>query len=372
MRSLIGLLLFGFSIVFCRSILTDFIYTEPSPYLISKYLKQKVEVSAGSINAVDYLPLGFSKNGKIEYTQPLQNAIFKNKVIVFPDFPVLINGNGLTIPSDRVLIFQKNSLLIFAGPATSKFSDIIKVYNVKNVKIINPHIKGSKNLSITQKGEWSAGISILNSKDITIENPRIYDTYGDGITIGSEDDGYSENVHINNGWIDNARRNGISITSGKGLYINHVLISNTNGTLPECGIDIEPSWDKHILQNVNLTDVYTFNNKVGGISVNMNGLSVKNKSDAKFVSVNIIRHIDDGSAYGLITSLNTINGMHDAKGKINVIDSFWRNNKKDLYWKSQTEQSIVVTFKNIQIDNDTKKRNFESFLIKQKNYKVIE
>ena len=50
-----------------------------------------------------------------------------------------------------------------------------------------------------------------------------------------------KNVRVTNVWIDQARRDGISITSAENLVLNNILISNTHGTLPEMAIQIEPS-----------------------------------------------------------------------------------------------------------------------------------
>jgi hypothetical protein len=344
----------------------------PPQDLIQRYLLDRpAEIPVSAAYILNDLPRNYSKTGTVDYTVWVQKSINDNRTVVFPDFPLLVNAAGLKVPSDRVLIFQEKSLLQFAGPAKAKYADILKIYNAENVRIVNPRIKGSKHAQNGQQGEWSAGISILNSKNITVENPYIYDTYGDGIFIGSEDGGFSEQIHITHGWINNARRNGISITSARNVYISNLLVSNTNGTLPECGIDIEPSWNKDVLENVNLNNVYTYNNKIGGIAINLNGLSEDSAQKVKTVSININKHTDNGSAYALTTSLNVIKGKYDVKGTINITDSYWQNNRTDVYWKSETEQKTMLTFKNIKIDDFSKMRKFKAALKNKKNVKVI-
>ncbi|TXF77558.1 right-handed parallel beta-helix repeat-containing protein [Chryseobacterium sp.] len=372
MRTTVLLLSLGLPAMFLLWILgKNYEYRLPPQSLTSSYLSNTNLVMPATRSYIaDDLPNGYDRSGKTDYTALIQRAVNENKVTVFPSFPLLINMNGLTVPSDRILIFQKNSILLFSGPATAKYSDIIKVYNAENVRIVNAKIRGSRNEKAEQRGEWSAGISILNSRNIVIENPRIYDTFGDGIFIGSEDNGYSENIYISNGWIDNVRRNGISITSAKNVFVNHILISNTHGTLPECGVDIEPSVEDHIMQNVNLNDVYTFNNSSGGISVNMNALGVKERSRIKTVNINITRHTDDGSAYAFTTSLNDIKGLYDAQGYINITGSHWQNNRSGLYWKSDNEQRIKLNFKKLKTDSNGKTQELVNFLKKQKNIAV--
>lgn len=348
----------------------DFKYIEPEQSLVNKYLKpQKITVVPNAIYALNYLPKSPSKSGNVDYTKFLQKAITENKIIVFPDFPVLINKAGLMVGSEKTIIFQKKSQIIFTGPARGKYWDIIKIFNSSNVRIVNANIKGSRYSKEEQTGEWSAGISILNSQNVIIENPKIADTYGDGIFIGSEDFGFSENIRVNGGFINNVRRNGISVNSAKDVYINNVLISNTNGTAPEAGIDLEPSIEQQIIKNINLSNIYTFNNAVSGIAINMNYLSVDHPKEVKSVLINITNHIDNRSPNAFGTSLNDSKKLYDAKGIINITNPTWENNK-ELYWKSNTKQSIIINFKNIKTSNTTKYKNLENFLKKQSNVSI--
>lgn len=349
----------------------DFKYQYPSNSLVISHLKYKaLVVDSKQMFADKYLPKQYSTKGNTDYTQYLQKAIDENDIIVMPNFPILVGKSGISVGSNKTIFFQKKSQIIYTGPANGKFWDILKIYDVNNVTIINPNIKGSRNSTLPQSGEWSAGISILNSKNVTIENPKIYDTYGDGIFIGSENGGYSENVQINNGWIDNVRRNGISITSGKNIFLKNILISNTNGTLPMAGIDIEPSISDDIMVNINLNDIYTFNNENGGIGVNLNALSVKDPKNVKSVSINMNNHKDYLSTYSFGTSLRINKDLFDAKGIINVNNPSWENFKTGLYWKSNTEQTVIINFKNIRTSNLEKKKELEVFLKKQKNVTV--
>ena len=349
----------------------EFKYIAPNQTLINQYLKpEKVLIAPNAAYAVNYLPKSYSKRGTVDYTKYLQKAIDENEFVIFPDFPISINRAGLSIGSKKTIVFQKNSQIKYQGPANGKIWDIIKIYNVQDVKIINANIIGSRYSKEKQSGEWSAGISVLNSRNVIIKNPKISDTLGDGIFIGSEDGGVSENVQVTGGWINNVRRNGISITSGRNVFLNNILISNTNGTAPEAGIDIEPSIEPEFIENVNLTDIYTFNNKVSGIAVNMNALSTEKTKDVKFISITISNHTDVGSAYAFGTSLNENKKLFDAKGVINIINPKWEKSRNDLYWKSNNQQSILINFTNINSSNKEKKDKLENFLKEQPNFKL--
>ncbi len=92
--------------------------------------------------------------------------------------------------------------------------------------------------------------------------------------MGSEDGKESKNIIIQNGFIDYARRDGISITSANNLEINSVFISNTFGTLPMAGIQIEPSLPEENIKGESIKNIYTYNNSIG-ISVNLQTFSIK-------------------------------------------------------------------------------------------------
>ncbi len=49
------------------------------------------------------LPVGYVKNGTVDYTSYIQTAINNNSNLVFPAFPILINDKGLNIGSNKVI-----------------------------------------------------------------------------------------------------------------------------------------------------------------------------------------------------------------------------------------------------------------------------
>src|SRR5699024_9046472 len=106
----------------------------------------------------------------------------------------------------------------------------------------------------------------------------------------------NENVKIINGVLDNNRRNGISIISGRNIEINNVFISNTNGQNPQSGIDIEPNSNDDILENIKLLNIETFNNTMNGIVVSIGNLSGQKKKE---LSIKIDNHKDTYSYLGL-------------------------------------------------------------------------
>lgn len=113
-------------------------------------------------------------------------------------------------------------------------------------------IIGDKHTHTGKTGEWGMGINIINGNNISISGITIKECWGDCIYIGKK----SNNIKIDGCKIDNARRQGISITSGNSITISNCNITNVKGTAPEYAIDIEPNKndtiDNIILDNINV------------------------------------------------------------------------------------------------------------------------
>ncbi|OJV36713.1 MAG: hypothetical protein BGO33_04260 [Bacteroidia bacterium 43-41] len=315
----------------------------------SKYSVMKVPISISekyrdfypqpkSNKKIFYLDTVVPKENKNkDYTEIIQKVIDVNSYIVMPNYPVYINKNGLKISSDKTIYFQKISQIIFKGPADSRESDILKVYKAKNVKIYNPNIVGSKFQNEKQWGEWSAGIAILGSDNVEIYNAYISETYGDGIILADQ----SRNIIIYGGWIDQARRDGISITSGINVSISNLTISNTTGTLPMCGIQIEPDWPTDNLENIVIRNVIGFNNGNATINTNVGPMNSNEKEYGKRISITQENITDYYSTFAIGFVMNADNSKYTPAGIIRVknIKSF---SSKNFMWKDGGKSNVII------------------------------
>lgn len=145
----------------------------------------------------------------------------------------VINGNGATIK---------------IKPVTGEYYKIINITG--SARISNLTIIGERDEHIGTSGEWGFGISISKCDHAHIENVTVKNCWGDGIYLGSDTtethDTGCNNVTITNCLIDNNRRNGISVIDCDNFIIDGCTISNTHGTNPQSGIDIERNSDKQI------------------------------------------------------------------------------------------------------------------------------
>ncbi|MCG8236936.1 hypothetical protein [Tenacibaculum finnmarkense] len=222
----------------------------------------------------DYLPLDYIKDASVDYTKYLQQAIDENLNVIIPNFPILINDKGLSLRDNQKMVFKRKSKLILKSSAKTNY-EMLRVNNKTNVYIFSPKLVGDRYEHLNEKGEWGMGISIKSSNNIKIINPQIKKCWGDGIYLGQIGNKINKNISINYGFIDENRRNGISVISVDGLSISNLTIANTNGTNPQAGIDFEPNANNENLNNIKIHNLYTFNNKNVGMLFVLGSLNLK-------------------------------------------------------------------------------------------------
>lgn len=280
-----------------------------------------------------YLPKDYKKDGSVDYTEYLQKAIEENERILLPNFPLLINDKGLHLYDNSKIYFQKGTSILLSPSKRSKYA-IINLEGVNNVSIYSPKLIGDRLDHIGESGEWGMGINIRSSSNIQIYNANIKNCWGDGIYLGSIDGKTPNfNISISGGVIDNNRRNGISIISASNVTIKDILLSNSNGTLPMAGIDIEPNYNLEELHNVRLDNIITYNNEDVGFLIYLGSML---GSDRKDVQINLL-NCKDYYSKASISIPGLRNDYDDTIKKINgeiIIDNFSSYHSHILFRKS--------------------------------------
>lgn len=352
------------------------------------YKKVPIEYSQKQIETLDVshdstffdlttiLPLNYVKDGSDDYTEYLQRGIDSHSKIIFPNFPLLINERGLKLKSNSVLHFPSESLLVLKPNKLASYQ-ILLIKDKKNVTLFDVKIKGDRDKHIGEKGEWGMGVSILGSKNISLINPQISHCWGDAIYIGSSNNTSSEKISIKNAKLDYNRRNGISIISCNDLELIDPIISNTDGTLPMSGIDIEPNHNTDIIDNISIINPVTFNNSKDGILIVLTRLPVM--VGKKKVNVKIENHIDDSSFAPVRLGSGFRKDGNALEGSIKFINSTWINNDILIRLKGDYTKLPKTSFEGVKIiKHDSKTRikqtdelkNINSFINKQNNIKI--
>ncbi|MCR5155888.1 MAG: InlB B-repeat-containing protein, partial [Butyrivibrio sp.] len=111
--------------------------------------------------------------------------------------------------------------------------------DVDDVIIAGGTIRGGKGMKFHQ--EAITDILLLGSRNITIANMKICDSWGDGIYLGYTNYKKCENVTILNCEICDNRRNNITIVYADYTTVDNCYIHDANGAQPQAGICIEPN-----------------------------------------------------------------------------------------------------------------------------------
>lgn len=123
---------------------------------------------------------------------------------------------------------------------------IIYAYQVNNIEISGGTIEGDRATHSGSTGQWGHGISLMGCTDVYIHDILLKDCWGDGINVlpggAHHVSPVCERVWVNRVVCDNNRRQGISISGVTNMTVENSVFSNTNGTAPEDGIDIEPNY----------------------------------------------------------------------------------------------------------------------------------
>lgn len=118
------------------------------------------------------------------------------------------------------------------------------------------------------KAEWRMTLSIRGSKNVNVFGLTLKDSGGDGIYVnGSKELTYSENVHLRDIVCENHYRQGISVISAENLIVENCTFSNTWGTPPCSGLDIEPDLADQRIKNVHFCGCQFVDNAGDGIEV---------------------------------------------------------------------------------------------------------
>lgn len=250
---------------------------------------------------------------------------------------------SINLLNNITIILDKNTTLNVI-PTAAKFYQVFNINKVRNVSIENGTLIGDKYRHLGKTGEWGMGINIKDAQNVTVKNMAINKMWGDAIYLGM-DSGTSpnNNVFLTNITMDDNRRQGLSVISVKNLYVKKLRVSNTKGTPPADGIDIEPNNNKGYLENLNFTDIITSNNQGNGFQVSLSRF----KNTSKKVSIKLTNHVDNGSYFGLI--LNGVSTRID--GDIIVNDTNYSNSRHSNYcFHNWQNNNIKVNLNNIKQD----------------------
>jgi uncharacterized phage protein (TIGR02218 family) len=206
-------------------------------------------------NVVDPVTCGADPTGASDSTAAFNNAYAALPVgggIVRPSAGTYkINPTVSVKPlSNTLLDLATHNVTLQASYTALDHKYVVWIQDVDNVEVAGGTIIGYRAAWSPISGttsEWGHCIACYGSTRVTVRDCTLKDAVGDGMSIGGHAGTPCADIVVDNVITDNNRRQGLSIVwavkyggTGPGVTVTDSTFGNTNGTSPECGIDIEP------------------------------------------------------------------------------------------------------------------------------------
>lgn len=241
----------------------------------------------------------------------------------------------LLIPSNTVIFFEKG--VVFLANDDLK-QDIRKAESLFR-------FEGSENVVFDGNGavfkmnkekyssEFNHIIMINGAKNVTVKNVNAIGAGGDGFYIGAAWTKRiaSENIKFYNCVAQNNRRQGMSVISVDGLYVENCEFLDTQGALPEAGVDIEPGQPNYILNKIHFKNCVAKGNNGRGFQV------VLIKSGAESNSVDIT--FENCRAIGNDIGFSNRYFAEGSRGVVRMINCISENSRGPGFWEGSCAAS---------------------------------
>jgi len=218
---------------------------------------------------VDVKDKGAKGDGRTDDTAAIQSAIDKvagtGGTVFVPDGRYMVDavaGKHLTLKSDMTFKLSTGATLK-AIPNSADNSAILTIERVSNVTVVGGTLEGEREEHLSKSGEWGMGIRIdRGAKHITVSGVTAKKMWGDGFFVhGVKDVSFCSVI------ADRNRRQGLSVIEVDGLLVTNSVFSNTHGTRPSAGIDLEPDDAQQQINNVRIENSKFLNNVGAGIMI---------------------------------------------------------------------------------------------------------
>ena len=304
-------------------------------------------------NTMNPKQFGALGDGETDDTESIQLCIDTCKNVLIRDGIYMVDAEtSINLASNSKIELVNASIKALPNDLTNYA--VIMIDNVHDVIISGGNIIGDREEHTGLTGEWGHGIHIKgDAYNITIKDISISKCWGDGIYINQ-----AKNINTQNVYIDNARRNGISVISCDTYHSLNDYIVNTNGTAPESAIDFEPNYATDVLKNIVVDNLVAKNSNGDGIDISLSNLDAT--SDDISISFNNI-DIDTCGKNGVMGGYPTT-----AKGVINFNDLVIKNAQQSgMYMNARySTNGVRLNVVNLYVKNfNLANNNHNGFLI---------
>ena len=155
--------------------------------------------------------------------------------------------------TDLTLVLEPGAVLLaIRGAFRNPNADMIRVEQCRNLSIVGAgaalRMWREDIMAEPQQyihSENRGGLAVYDSSAVSITGLNISHAGGDGIYMENVNDTVVSAVNCHHNY-----RQAMSVVSATNLLVEDSHFTDTNGTLPMCGVDLEPDWTFYRLVNI--------------------------------------------------------------------------------------------------------------------------
>lgn len=196
--------------------------------------------------ALDARAFGARGDGVSDDTRALQAAIDAlpagGTLVMDPGNYVVDPERSLRLRSRTRLSMSPGTRLVARANAAPR-AYVLLIEGVHDVQVSGGRIVGDRDHHLSSEGEWGHGIMVRGAEQVLLRDLHITKCWGDGISVGGISGTRmvpSRDIRIEDVVCTGNRRQGLTIGRSRNVRVLRSHLLATRGTLPGCGIDIEP------------------------------------------------------------------------------------------------------------------------------------
>ncbi len=200
-------------------------------------------VRAATLDARDF---GARGDGRHDDTAALQAGIDAlpagGTLSLGPGAYVIDPERSLRLRSRMRLAMTRETRLVARANAAPR-AYVLLIEGVHDVEVSGGRIVGDRDHHLSTAGEWGHGIMVRGAESVLLRDLHIARCWGDGISVGGISGEHvtpSRDIRIEDVLCTGNRRQGLTIGRSRNVRVLRSHFLATRGTLPGCGIDIEP------------------------------------------------------------------------------------------------------------------------------------
>ena len=274
---------------------------------------------------------GYAPEDSTEFIQKAIDSGAKRVVFDRQSGP-WVASKTIVARSNQELVFEDGVVLLAKrGCFKDKYRGLLWCGSITNVTIRGLGKGGTLRMwkedyqdrSKYEPSEWRHALQFQGTVNVIVENMRFLNSGGDGICLGQRFGKPTKNMVVRNCVCDGNHRQGLSACSFDGLLIENCVLSNTKGTAPQAGIDIEPNNEVDLCRNFVMRNVKSFNNAGSGIEIMFhNGDRTSEPLDIRIESCAVYSNFN-----GTVVVGNHVRETNIQRGRVCFDNCDFRENK---------------------------------------------